>query len=129
MGVNTMRMINWPKKAEFIIVLEALKATSSISLLSNLLFPMRIRFSISCTVPSTIITAPSTIIPKSMAPRLMRLAHTPKIFIRIKAKSRASGITEAVISPPRRLPSSSTSTKMTISEPSMRFLATVEVVR
>ena len=38
---------------------------------------------------STIITAPSTNIPKSSAPKLIRFAHTPNKFIMIKANSNA----------------------------------------
>ena len=74
-------------------------------------------------------TAPSTMMPKSMAPRLIRLAHTPVRRIRIKAKSRDSGMSEAVMMPPRMLPKSSTSTKTTMSAPSMRLRAMVDVVR
>ena len=36
---------------------------------------------------------PSTTIPKSIAPKLIRLAETPKIRISIKAKSMASPTT------------------------------------
>ena len=48
---------------------------------------------------STIITAPSTIKPKSIAPRLIKLALTPNTFINPKAKSIDSGIADATISP------------------------------
>ncbi len=81
------------------------------------------------TIPSTMITAPSTIIPKSMAPKLIRFAQTPNILIKMKAKSKDSGITDAVISPPRMLPNNKTKTKITISAPSIKFLAMVLVVR
>ena len=80
------------------------------------------------TVLSTIITAPSTMIPKSMAPRLIRLAQTSKMFIRIKANKSDNGIVEATINPPRQFPSRMMSTKMTMSPPSSKLLVTVEVV-
>ena len=67
--------------------------------------------------------------PKSIAPKLIRFAHTSVMRIRIKAKSSESGITEAVIMPPRTLPSSSTNTKITMSAPSIRLRAMVPVVR
>ena len=76
-------------------------------------------------VASTIMTAPSTINPKSIAPKLIRLPDTPNRFMSEKAKSRASGITEATISPALKLPSKSSKTKMTIKAPSIRFLLTV----
>ena len=50
---------------------------------------------------STIITAASTTIPKSMAPRLMRLAEMPKYFMPIRANSMASGMIELTINPAR----------------------------
>lgn len=49
-------------------------------------------------------TAPSIMIPKSMAPRLIRLASTPKIYIKDSANSKHSGITEATTKPERRFP-------------------------
>ncbi len=77
---------------------------------------------------STMITAPSTRIPKSIAPRLIRFAQTPNRFIMINEKSKASGMVEATNKPPRKLPKKTTRTKITISAPSERFSATVDVV-
>ena len=81
------------------------------------------------TIPSTIITAPSTMIPKSIAPNDIRFAQTPNCFIIINANNRDKGITEAVINPPRKLPKRSTKTNITMSDPSIRFFSTVLVVR
>ena len=81
------------------------------------------------TTASTIITAESTIIPKSMAPRLIRLPSMPKSFIMPKAKSMLSGMTLATTSPARALPRKSMSTKTTISPPSMRLRAMVPSTR
>ena len=91
-------------------------------------FPFKCLVS-SCTVPSTIITAPSTMMPKSIAPKLIRLAPTPKMRMRMNANRSDNGMTDAVTSPPRRLPSNTTSTKKTMSAPSVRLLAIVDVVR
>ncbi len=74
------------------------------------------------------ITAPSTMIPKSIAPKDIKFAHTPNCFIKINANNRDKGITEAVIKPPRKLPNNNTKTKITISEPSIKFFSTVLVV-
>ena len=74
---------------------------------------------------STIITAPSTIKPKSSAPKLIKFPETPKIFIIMIAKSIANGITEATKSPARKFPRNKTKTKITIKAPSNKFLLTV----
>ena len=79
-------------------------------------------------INSTMITAPSMMIPKSMAPKLIKLASTPKIFIRINAKNKHNGMTDATTSPERRFPSSNTTTKMTIKHPKMRFSLIVKLV-
>ena len=68
------------------------------------------------------------IIPKSIAPRLIKFAQTPNTFIRMKAKSSDNGIVEATIKPPRQLPNKNTNTKITISAPSIKFWLTVLVV-
>ena len=72
---------------------------------------------------------PSTTIPKSMAPRLIRLAVTLKRRIMMNAKSIASGMTEATISPARTLPRKIISTRKTMMAPSIRLLTTVEMFR
>lgn len=77
---------------------------------------------------STMITAPSTMMPKSIAPRLIRLALTllstmPDIVI-----SMESGMTQAVISAARILPRIRNRTTMTSAAPSRRFFATVAMV-
>ena len=63
-------------------------------------------------------TDPSTINPKSMAPKDMRLPPTPNIFIKIIANSMDKGITEETINPALKLPRKKTSTKITIKAPS-----------
>ena len=83
------------------------------------------RPTIACKTASTIITAPSTIKPKSRAPRLIRFPLTPNIFMRIMAKSMANGITDATIKPARQFPRNNTNTKITIKAPSIRLLRTV----
>ena len=70
-------------------------------------------------------TAPSTIRPKSIAPRLMRLAEIPNTFIIDIANNIANGITDATTNPALQFPSKRTKMKMTIRPPSMRFVVTV----
>ena len=71
------------------------------------------------------ITAESTIIPKSMAPRLIKFPSMPKVRIIPKAKSILSGMTLATTRPARQFPRKMMSTKMTIRPPSMRLCAMV----
>ena len=78
---------------------------------------------------STMMTAPSMIIPKSIAPKLIRLASTPKMYIIESAKSKLNGITEATTRPERKLPKSKTTTNTTIRQPRSRFSVIVNVVR
>ena len=79
-------------------------------------------FMLKCArIPSRMTIEPSTTIPKSMAPRLRRLAETPKMRINIKPKSIANGITEATITPARMSPRKIINTRKTIIAPSMRL--------
>ena len=73
-------------------------------------------------------TAPSIIIPKSMAPKLIKLASIPKMFMKEMANNKHNGITEATTNPERQFPNKRTTTKITIKHPKIRFSATVKVV-
>ncbi len=75
------------------------------------------------------ITAPSMIIPKSMAPKLIKFASTSKMYIREIAKSKLNGMTEATTRPERTFPNSKTTTKITIRHPKIKFSVIVKVVR
>ena len=75
------------------------------------------------------ITAPSTIRPKSSAPRLIRLAETRFSTMPVMVSSIVSGITAAVISAARRLPSNPNNTTTTSNAPSSKFLRTVAMAR
>jgi len=74
---------------------------------------------------STEITELSTISPKSIAPRLMRVPAIPARTMRSKAKRSESGMAAATISPARTFPRKTKRTAMTSSAPSKRFLRTV----
>ncbi len=75
------------------------------------------------------ITPPSIIIPKSSAPRLIRLASIPKMYINDNVKSNDKGMMEAIIIAVRRFPRISKTTRITITHPNSRFSKTVIVVR
>ena len=126
-GIYTMRIMICPKAAEFIIFSADSSTAASISDCESsfLYFFVASR----CSVASTIITAPSTIKPKSIAPKLIKFALTPKTFIIPSANSMDKGIAEATIKPARRFPRNKTNTKMTISAPSTRFFSTVFMAR
>ena len=130
-GMKTIKIIICPNIAERIIFVEPTKVIWSIysarSSFGNL-FITRVSAVILKAINSTIITAPSIIIPKSIAPKLIKLASTPKIFIRESANNIQSGITEATTSPDLKLPSSSITTKRTIKKPNIKFSAIVKVV-
>ncbi|MNV66194.1 hypothetical protein D3C71_1589360 [compost metagenome] len=74
---------------------------------------------------STMTTAPSTMMPKSSAPRLIRLALTLLLNMPVKVNSIDNGMTMAVISAARMLPRNRNSTAITRIAPSMRFFFTV----
>lgn len=78
---------------------------------------------------STMTTAPSTMRPKSIAPRLIRLPDTPVQRIAENATSIDSGIAAATSSPARRLPISKSRITTTSRPPSSRLVATVRRVR
>ncbi|MNE21824.1 hypothetical protein D3C80_1150020 [compost metagenome] len=63
-----------------------------------------------------------------MAPKLIKLASMPKIFINEIANNKQSGMTEATTNPERQLPNNRTTTKITIKHPRIKFSATVKVV-
>ncbi|MNU01212.1 hypothetical protein D3C72_2445460 [compost metagenome] len=63
--------------------------------------------------------------PKSSAPRLIRLALTLLANMPLKVKSIDSGMTSAVISAARMLPRNRKSTAITRMAPSTRFFFTV----
>ena len=72
---------------------------------------------------------PSTTMPKSIAPRLMRFAETPKMRIMMKPKSIAMGMTEATMTLALTFPRKSRRTMKTMRAPSMRLLMTVLMLR
>ena len=73
------------------------------------------------------ITAPSTIKPKSNAPRLIKLADTPACAIPVIVINMEIGITAAVMRAARKFPSRINNTTITKSAPSTRFLVTVAI--
>ena len=77
---------------------------------------------------STITIAPSTMMPKSRAPRLNRFPLTPRSTIPVIANSIESGIAHAVMMAARTLPRNRKRIAMTSSAPSSRLCCTVSIV-
>jgi hypothetical protein len=74
---------------------------------------------------STMTTELSTTRPKSIAPRLSRLAAMPNRSMPAKAKSIERGIASATMAAARRFPRKANSTATTSSPPSKRLFRTV----
>ncbi len=74
---------------------------------------------------STITSVPSTMMPKSSAPRLSRFAGMPVKCMQMKANSSESGIVTAVSSAARTLPRNRNSTATTMTSPSSSVWVTV----
>ena len=130
-GMNTMSMINCPKMAEFIILEAPLKVILSISFWRPspvCLLKSEFRNVSDTAINSTIITAPSIIIPKSSAPRLIRFTSIPKRYIMAMVKSIDSGMMDEITSADRKLPKISSTTKNIIMKPMVRFSNTVNDV-
>src|SRR6266446_2777449 len=77
-----------------------------------------------CTEFSIMTTAPSTIIPKSIAPRLMRLALMPNNRMPAKLTSIEKGMIDAVTIAARMLPRNRRRTTVTSRNPSNSFFIT-----
>ncbi len=82
-------------------------------------------FSLFLKILSIITIAPSTIIPKSMAPKESRLAGISVKCINIKAISKEIGIVIATKTAPRQLPKNKIKTKTTSPIPSIKVRDTV----
>ena len=78
---------------------------------------------------STITTELSTTIPKSMAPRLSKLAAMPKCNMPQKANSIDNGMASATMNAARKLPRNRNSTATTNNPPSNKFLRTVSMTK
>ncbi len=73
-------------------------------------------------------TAPSTMMPKSIAPKLIRLALTLLSTMPVTVIAIDSGMMQAVTKAARILPSSRNSTTTTSAAPSSKFFSTVRIV-
>ena len=77
---------------------------------------------------STMMTVPSTMMPRSMAPTDSRLADSPRITVIITASSSATGIVAATISAQRRSPRNTHWMRKISAMPNTRLCRTVRTV-
>ena len=122
-------MMPMPKMAGFSTSAEAVVINASRSPSERSRPSSRRRCDIRRTQFSTMMMAPSTIRPKSMAPRLIRLAETLKYFIPIRAISMERGIALLTIRPARICSRKRKRIATTSRPPSSRFLVAVCRVR
>ena len=130
-GINTIKIIICPNIADCIIFEAPLIEIASINdrrFSAGKPFESELLRFIFITIYSTIITAPSMIIPKSSAPKLIRFASIPKIYIIEMVNSNARGIIDVITRAERKFPSSKITVNITMTAPSTRFSATVKVV-
>ncbi len=73
------------------------------------------------------ITEPSTIVPKSIAPKLMRFAEMPKMAMPRNANRSESGMVQATTRAARQLPRNASRTTMTSEAPMSRLSRTVPI--
>ena len=93
-----MIIINLEKNTAFALSLAVLRISPIFDIRLNAGIPTSYAFLSSATkTPSTITTAPSMMMPKSIAPIESRLADIPIALRQIKAKSSANGITMPTI--------------------------------
>ncbi|MNI71437.1 hypothetical protein D3C73_1273100 [compost metagenome] len=93
MGSNPVMIMSLAKRIPLPFSIQAFLMKPSLLILLKRAMPTFFaRISRATKIPSTITTAPSIIIPKSMAPIESKLAGMPFIFRQINAKSKARGI-------------------------------------
>ena len=128
-GRYTAAMMNMPNR------LGRMTSTVAVAVRSLRSSRVNVRPSRCCISPnrrrtfSMMMTAPSTISPKSSAPRLIRFPDTPPRTIPVMVNSMASGMTAAVMSAARKFPNSRNRTTITSKAPSIRFFEMVCIVR
>ncbi|KEZ12189.1 hypothetical protein CP98_05125 [Sphingobium yanoikuyae] len=127
-GTKTRKMISCPNTVGLTISCAASRVSSMRSVRVNNRPWCSCRSARRRNAFSTMMTAPSTMSPKSRAPRLIRLPETPSAFMPEAVISIVMGMTAAVISAARMFPRRRNSTTMTSNAPSVRFFSTVQIV-
>ena len=128
MGSNAAMMMSLEKNTALPSSPPVFLIMPSLLILLNLSMPTFFAcWSSSTKIPSTITTAPSIMIPKSIAPIDSRLALMPLSLRQMKAKSSASGITIPTMSVVRQSAMKRNTITVTNTIPSRRLCITVSV--
>ncbi|CUS43731.1 Predicted cell-wall-anchored protein SasA (LPXTG motif) [hydrothermal vent metagenome] len=127
-GAKASRMIACPKTVGLIISCDARIVSSSRSRRMSSLPSCSCRCARRARQFSMMMTAPSTMSPKSSAPRLIRLPGTPNARMPIAIIRNENGMTSTAMIAARQLPSSRNRAAATSSAPSVRLRSTVETV-
>ncbi len=129
-GISAVMIISLEKKTAFALSLAALRINPIFDMTLNAGIPTSRAFlSRTTKIPSTITTAPSIIIPKSMAPMDNKLADIPIIRRQMKANNNANGMTTATTTVVRQSAININTMKVTNRMPSIRLRVTVLTAR
>ncbi len=128
MGMSAVMMMSLLKNTATPVRVAVRRIRPSLLMRLNRSMPTRCAsWSRATKIPSTITTAPSMMMPKSMAPRESRLAFMPFMRRQKKAKSRASGMMMETTSVVRQSAMNSSTMAVTRMMPSTRLCITVSV--
>jgi len=126
MGISAVMIISLEKKTALAFSLAVLRIRPIFDILLNTGIPTSFAFRSRATnIPSTITTAPSIMIPKSIAPIESRLADIPIMCKQIKANNRANGIMTATTAVVRQSAIKINTMKVTSNMPSTKLCVTV----
>ena len=130
MGINAVIIISLEKKTALAFSLAVFRISPIFDIRLKTGIPTSLAFRSRATnIPSTITTAPSIMIPKSMAPIESRLADIPITCKQIKANNRDKGIMTATTTVVRQSAIKMNTMKVTNSMPSTRLCVTVCTAR
>ena len=129
-GIKAVMMISLEKNTAFALSLAVWRISPILDITLNAGIPTSFAFLSKATnTPSTITTAPSIIIPKSMAPIESRLADIPITRKQINANNKANGIITATITVVRQSAMKINTINVTNNIPSIRLWVTVFTAR
>ena len=126
MGIRQVIIMSLEKKMDLPISIPLVLNSPSFASLLNFSIPTSLALKSSATNnPSTITTAPSMIIPKSIAPIESRLAFIPFMRIQIKANNKDNGIIILTITVVRQSAINNITISVTSNMPSIKLCITV----
>ena len=129
-GISAVIIINLEKNTAFALSFAVLRISPILDMTLKAGIPTCLAFlSRATNTPSTITTAPSIMIPKSIAPIESRLADIPIARKQMNANNNANGMTTATITVVRQSAMKIKTIKVTNNIPSIRLCVTVLTAR